>query len=49
MRWAESITTMGEVRNAHKIFIGEPESERLFGMYRRDGRFPSKLILKIEY
>jgi len=34
MRWAGHVTHMGELRNAHKIFVGKLEGRRPYGRPR---------------
>jgi hypothetical protein len=39
MRWARHTESVGEMRNAYKILVGEPEGKRSLGRpkYRRGG------------
>jgi hypothetical protein len=34
MRWAGYVEFMGEMRNAHSIFVGKPEGQRPLGRPR---------------
>jgi hypothetical protein len=35
MRWAGHVINMGEMKNAHRFFVGKPEEERPLGRRRR--------------
>jgi hypothetical protein len=36
MTWAGHVVNTGEIRNAYKIFVEEPEGKRSFGRPRRE-------------
>jgi hypothetical protein len=46
VRWAEQVARLGEVRNAHKILVGNPEERHHFQDLGVDGRLLLEWILR---
>jgi hypothetical protein len=46
LKWARHVTCMGEQKNAHKVFVGKPESKRTLGKPTHRGRILKFLLQK---
>jgi hypothetical protein len=46
IRWARHVTRVGEMRNAYKILVGQPEGKRPLGRHERRCKYKIRMDIR---